>query len=245
MNSVQVLVGMTVILAATGDAQITYPTAPRSPATAANTWMKTPSDVRAADDVPGGVRMERDKIWDGLIGARYALTPDEASRHGISEGSSYDRPAEIPEFPNRVVLIGTFSAYKCVLTSSTRAIYTEVTIDVSNVFEDASGRARAGGRIIVIFPGGTVKTAAGQIISYLTQPRAYFMQPNKVYLLALGYHADGDFYGFAKDWDVSDGTVRADSGIDRVREQEGNSTLIGLTRDQLIRSLSEHFLGKQ
>lgn len=245
MKPAAALLGVLVILATAATGQTAHSTGPGTPAVGANAWMKTPTDASSADDVPGMIRMDRDRVWDGLIGARYALTPEEALRYGIGEGASYAPVAEIPEFPNRRVLIGTFSRYRSILTFSTRAIYTEVTVDVTNVFEDASGEARAGWKITIIFPGGTVKTADGQIISYLTQPRAHFMQQGKTYLLVLGYHADGDSYAVNKDWDVSDGIVRADSALDRVRVKEGTSTLVGLTKDQLIRSLNERFSVKQ
>jgi hypothetical protein len=244
MKSIELLLGLAAISAVVGVGQ-----APRSAAgpksiAAPNAWMKTPTDPSVPDGTPEAVRMQRDAVWDGLIGARLPLTPENAWRSGISEGSSLGEPAEIMEVPNRAVLIGHFASFRSILTSSGRAIYTEVTVQASNVFEDISGRSRESGTATVIFPGGTVKTADGQVMSFLTQPRTYFMQPGKTYLLVLAYHADGDFYGFGKDWDVSDGTVRADNGLDRRREREGRSTLIGLSTEQLIRLLSERFKGK-
>jgi hypothetical protein len=217
----------------------------RDPTAAANAWMKTPTDVSTPDVVPGTLRADRDRVWDGLIGARLPLTPEEASQHGISEGAHWATEAEIPDQPDRAVLIGRFSGFRSVLTASTRAIYTEVTVDVSNVFEDASGHAKPGGRITITFPGGTVMTSTGQNISYLTQPRAYFIQPSKTYLLILEYYADGDSYALAKDWDISDGTVKANTARDVQRAKDGTSTLVGLTTDQLTRSLTERFRVKQ
>ena len=81
-----------------------------------NAWMKTPTDASAPDDVPAPVRMRRDQVWDGLIGARFVLTPETAPQDGISEGSFLGKPAEILEVPNRAVLIGRFTGYRSVLT---------------------------------------------------------------------------------------------------------------------------------
>jgi hypothetical protein len=217
----------------------------RDPTVTANAWMKTPTDLSTPDVVLGILRTDRDPVWDGLIGARSALTPEEATQHGIAEGAHFATEAEIPDIPDRAVLIGRFSGFRSVLTASTRAIYTEVSVDVSNVFEDVAGHAKPGGQITIILAGGTVKTLAGQIISYLTQPRAYSIQPNKAYLLVLGYYAEGDSYGLAKDWDITDGTVKANTALDMQRAKDGKSTLVGMTKDQLINSLTGRFLPKQ
>ena len=230
-----------------GKAQVARAGTSQSPVAAANAWMKTPTDAKLSDDVPGNVRAERDTVWDGLIGTPYPLTPDEAPHHGISEGAIGGELSQIPEIANvpyRSVLIGRFAAFRSVLTASNRAVYTEATIDIDSTFEDASGLAHPNGRLTIIFPGGTVRTTAGQTISYLTQPRSYFMKPGGTYLLVLAFHPDGSFYGLANDWDLSDGTVRANSGIDRMREQRALSTFIGLTRDQLVSALNARFSRK-
>ena len=78
-------------------------------------------------------------------------------------------------------------------------------------------------------------------MSFLTDSRPYFVQPGKAYLLLLGYQAHGDYYQLANSWDLSDGTVRANSGIDHQRELEGGSELLGLTQEQLIHLLKGRF----
>src|SRR3984957_20898928 len=68
------------------NAQVARGAAPINPAAAPNAWMKTPTDASAPDVAIPSTRSERDAVWDGLIGARYELTPAEAASHGISEG---------------------------------------------------------------------------------------------------------------------------------------------------------------
>lgn len=207
---------------------------------APNAWMNEPTDLSVPDQTLTSIRFERDQVWDAAIGASLPLTQYNASGYAISEGSFLGKQPEILEFPNRAVLIGKFKSHRSVLTASRRAVYTEVAISVRHVFEDATGGATAGAQITLIFPGGTVK-AAGETISYMTQPRHYFLQPGKTYVLILEYHKKGNFYGFGKDWDLSNGIVMPDSDIDRKRQIEGSSTLVGMKEQDLIRSLSERF----
>jgi hypothetical protein len=187
------------------------------------------------------VRSIRDEYFDRIIGHREVLTPENASRHFIGEGSFLGEQPEILEFPNRAVLIGTFSSYKSVLSASGRAIYTEAAIRVLEKFEDVSGASQPGVDITIALAGGTVSGSEAGTISYLTQPRSFFVQPGKTYLFVLGYHAVGDFYMVGKDWDLSDGTARANSSLDLRRQGAGTSILIGLTRAQLVQSLNKRF----
>jgi hypothetical protein len=210
---------------------------------AANAWMRVPFSLAASrEEVPPYLRSQRDQYFDnGLVGESSPLTPETAGRKAISEGATFGPQPEIPAIDHRTIVIGTFISHQAVLTASGRAIYSGVIFRLSHVFENAGGRAAPGANLTLIFPGGTVRTADGRDMSFLTHPRAYFVQPGKTYLLVLEYHADGDFYILGKSWDLSDGTVRANSGIDRKRETEGRSTLLGLSQDQLIRVLNERF----
>jgi hypothetical protein len=198
----------------------------------ANDWMKIPTDAAAKDDVPGAIRYERDQIFDKALGYESPLTPESAPGYHIPEGGVYypNGPSEFNTFENRAVLIGTFTKSKGVVTQSGRAIY-----------EDVSGHATPGSDITLIFAGGAIKTGDGRVISFLLDPRTYFPQPGRTYLMVLGYHPDGDFYGREKEWDVSDGIARPNSDFDRTLGEKGRSSVIGLTTDQLIRFLNERF----
>jgi hypothetical protein len=202
--------------------------------------MQVPSDASLPDLVLPSSRFQRDQFWDELIGDNAPLRPESAKGGGISEGLYLKEPPEILEIPHRAVVAGVFTEWRSVLTTSGRAVYTEVTVHVSHVFED-SGHAMPDSDITITVPGGTVKTLSGQLISYLTEPRSFFIQPKHTYLFVLSYHTDGDFYAFGKDFDISDGVVRADSSWDRRREEQGRSSLVGQTTEEMIRSLSARF----
>ena len=203
--------------------------------------MTIPTDATLPDLAPSAIRYDRDRVWDTAIGADSTLTAETAAGHSISDGSYLGEPPEIPDIPNRAVLIGTFTGWKSVLTASWRAIYTEVTIQVSHVFEDVQGRATAASSITIIFAGGTVKTADGQTISFMTNARSQVIEPKKTYLLVLEHRTAGDFYILGTDFELSDGIVRADNSRDRIRYEQGRSSLVGLTVDELVRLLDEKF----
>lgn len=207
---------------------------------AANSWIKTPTPDSSPDNVPPPIRSARSEFFDKGIGAASQLTPDSAAAVHLSEGSHFnvtgETPPEIPDAAARAVLTGTFIGYRSVLTSSRRSIYTEVNITVSHVFE-APERLAEGSTITLALPGGTVGTTNGTI-SYLTDPKAYSIEPNKRYLFVLSYHPKGDFYSLIATWNLSTGVVKPNSGAEQARAEAGESLLVGLTEDQLIPALN-------
>ena len=81
--------------------------------------------------------------------------------------------------------------------------------------------------------GGTVTLGSGRTLYYHTSPRKLFLEPDHKYLLVLSYHSEGDFYQYVDDWDISTGTVRANTDRTQYLAREGRSSLDGLTVQQL------------
>lgn len=216
----------------------TYHRAQNSTGTAANAWMRIPTlYADRSAGISASLRAERDQFWDGISDERAPLTPESAASTAVSDGSLSSTPPEIAQVPNRVILTATFMRFRSILTASERAVYTDVTFRVHEVFQVRAGHAHPGDYIDVSLFGGTVITPAGQVLSYLVQPRQFFLQPGKRYLLVLTYHDLGDFYQAADDWDISDGVVRPNSSASLRRTREGRSSLSGLATDQLPRAL--------
>jgi hypothetical protein len=205
---------------------------------APNLWMTYPVAWSPANDaVPSAVRQMRDQYMDESIGFGVPLTPANAKSRVYSEGVPFPNQPELPELSNRSIVIGTFVSYQPVLSKSGRAVYTEATFSVSNVFQDASGTVKPGSSIVVILRGGTVQTDAGVVLSYLTQRLSYCVGPGNTYLLAFSFQPNGNFYVIGKDWDLTTGTAKLNSfngaGVP--------STLVGLSIPQLISTLNAHF----
>jgi hypothetical protein len=193
--------------------------------------------VPGNDPVPSSVRQQRDQYFDELIGLPSALTPANVKSTGFSLGVPLPNQTEIPVLPDRAVVIASFSSYQPVLSRSGRSIYTEVTFSVSNSFQDPAGGIKTGSTIVLILPGGTVRTEAGLVLSFLTQPRRYFVAPGRIYLLALSFHSVGNFYSLGKNWDLTTGVVQQNFGASK----QAPSTLVGLTVPQLITTLNAQF----
>jgi len=200
---------------------------------APNNWMKQPTPISESRDSQLPERAARDAFWDQ--GFRYIalLTPANARDVQISEGSVYrvGPPPAIPVYEDRVLLIGKFLRHKSVLSSSRHCVYSEIAIGVEDLFEFGKSPAASGGELTVILAGGSVSLPDGQVISFLTQPRHFSLQREHEYLLALAYQRDGNFYSVAESWDVSDGTVRVNSGTAVL------PGIVGLTRTQLVARL--------
>ncbi len=191
----------------------------------------------ATDPVPSPIRQTRDRYFDQLIGDRKPLTPENVKGTVISEGVPLPNQSEIPELPNRALVIATFISYQPVLSKSGKMIYTEATFSVNNMFEDNSGHAIPGSNLVLIIPGGTVVTTNGVVLSFLTQPRRFSVSLGRTYLLAMSYHAGGVFFILGKDWDVTEGVVKANFSTSR----KAPASLIGLTLPQLVAKLDAQF----
>jgi hypothetical protein len=170
---------------------------------------------------------------------REPLTPGSVKGAGISEGVPLANQSEIPDLPNRALVIGTFISYQPVLSRSGRAIYTEATFSVIRRFEDTSTHATSGSSFVLIIPGGTV-TTHGMVLSFLTQPRHFSVSPGRTYLLAMSYHAEGAFFILGKDWDVTEGVVKVDVSTPR----NAPTSFIGLTMQELVAKLDAQFGNK-
>jgi len=152
-----------------------------------------------------------------------------------SGDDDYAMAPEIKEVQNRVILTGAFTGHRSVLSASEFSLYTEVTLRVDEVFDDqsSSGHPFRNRDITLLLSGGTVTLRSGRILSHNTPPRRLFLEPDHKYLLVLSYHSDGDFYQYLDDWDISDGTVRANTYRTEYAARSGRSHLSGLTVEQL------------
>jgi hypothetical protein len=212
--------------------------------------MQTPSEVSSRDDLSPYFRHLRDEYWDFRYGNFGVLTPQTHIYWGQAFGPWIgDNGLELPNLgKNEGGLIGTFARFKSVLSASGRAIYTDVTFTVGHVFLDAAGgHAALGGEITIDIIGGTVRTPSGEIISEYTEPRAYFMQPGRTYVLwGLVYEANGGFYTSGiPDWELLDGVVRANFDVAAAKAHGRATAFIGLTQDELIPLIHERFLKKR
>jgi hypothetical protein len=204
---------------------------PAADVSAANAWMRVP----AQDDkqsVTSSLRRERDSFWDKAIGAHEALTTTQPGM-AISEGAWSAEEPEIPKMPNRAIITGRFVSYRSILSVSERSIYTEVTISIEKVFEAKADSAMPGQKITLALPGGTVVAPSGKVITNLTQPRKYFVQPGRRYLFVLTYQPTIDCYFLGDDWDISEGTVRINSLRSQAISSLGHSSLNGLSEHEL------------
>jgi hypothetical protein len=206
--------------------------------TPANLWMTHPvSWAPSADSVPTSLRQQRDQYFDGLIGLPSPITPANMKSRELSDGTTFGAQPEIPNIPNRAIFIATFASYQPVLSRSGRAIYTEIRFVVSNIFQDRAGNLKPGSDLVLIIPGGTIKTETGVVLSFLTRPRHYSVTAGGTYLLIASYHNSGAFYILGKSWDLSGGVVRRNFDS----SSQTPSTLIGLSVPELIASLNAQF----
>jgi hypothetical protein len=202
---------------------------------AANAWMLTPTPyLEWNNNIATSVRAARDRYIDrGAVGQKYPLTSPHADPLGPGIGDGIPK-SDIRPVANRVILTGTFTNHRSVLSASEFSLYTEVTMRVDNVFEDQSNSgAIPYEEITILVGGGTVFLKDGRILSYGTQPVPFSLQPDHKYLLMLSYYREGDFYLVADDWDISDGIVLPNTRPGEYRAQHGLSALSGLTMEQL------------
>lgn len=203
----------------------------------ANAWMKTVSPyIDPASTANDSIRVARDRFWDDSpIASRVRLTPALACCTAISDGSFGPNKPEIPAVRNRHILVGTFTAFRSILTASGRCVYTDVSFRVGHVMEGAG--LEAGQTITVSLHGGTVMDSNGQVISYLTQSHELFIQPARTYLMVLSFQPAGNFFTLVDDWDLTDGTATPNSIFNRSVSRDGRSVIAGKSEDQIAETL--------
>ncbi len=214
---------------------------PSAPANAANAWMKVPSANDVPDTVSPDARKLRDNRFDKGLASPVKITPDNASSFHVAEGSVLNltgKPLggikEFPAVPDRCVVIATFTGYRTFFSASELSICTEIYLTVSYVFESNGISLALGSSITTAVPGGTIRLPSGEKMSLLTDPKAFFLQPGKEYLLVLQYDAPTQLFTIINDWVISHGAVQANSSIEKRRASLGLSTVIGRSKAQVI-----------
>ena len=207
---------------------------PRPP----NAWLLQPTPLpKEGKEQLTPERIGRDAFWDKLFQFVKPLTPTNAGDVQTSEGSTYNAKPGLADYPNRILLIAKFGRHHSVLTPSRKCIYTEITFAVKEVFERGNTSLAPGDKFTLTYPGGTIALPDGELISFLTHPKPYWLQPNHTYLLSLHFESDGDFYTVNESWDVTDGTVHANI-IEVGQAQQHTSGVVGLTRAELTAALA-------
>jgi hypothetical protein len=176
--------------------------------------------------VPGSLRAQRDLFWNAAIDWLIGPTGD------IEEptGNDIDLTADPFDVPGAVILTATVGGYRTV--SSALKPYVEATLCVGRVFGNWSGAAHPSSEQHI-----TILAKGDWASDFRTPPDPYrlelTLQPERTYLLILTYHGFGDFYELGDSWDISDGTVRANSPVTKYQAERGVSPLEGLTVQQV------------
>jgi len=215
---------------------------------AANAWMLTPTPYRDWNKgVSPEIRAARDDYSDRITPPAFAQPVSNPPRRlpltspGFYEyvtPSGCDGAGSGPEIrnhPNGIVLAARFTKYRSVLSASGYSLYSELTLNVEQVFEDRSGSGYLAlqREMTVLVPGGTITLPSGKTLSYKTGPREWSLQPEHSYLMVLAYYKEGDFYLVTDDWDISDGVTRPNDCRTDYWERTGRSSLSGLSVQQL------------
>lgn len=215
---------------------------------AANAWMLTPTPyLEWNKGVSPEIRAARDQYMDRITPPAFAQPLSDPPRRlpltspGFYEyvtPSGCDGAASGPEIrrrPDGVILTARFTRFRSVLSASGYSLYSEVTLNVKQVFEDQSGAGYLAPQqeTTVLVPGGTIALPSGKTLGYKTGPREWSLQPGHSYLMVLSYHKAGDFYFVTDDWDISDGLARPNDCRTDYWERTGRSSLGGLSVQQL------------
>lgn len=213
----------------------------------ANEWMKKASPpLEEADTIAPVVRYDRDTFFDDTIGSPEPLTPGTASRSHMSEGSVY---GEVPEIPplnaNSLIITGRFESYRSILSASHRSVYTDIHVSVQRiVYQGSEIHVTPGADITIDVGGGTVDLGDGRVLSYLTDPREYALQPSRDYLLVLTHVPSGDFFTVDRNWDITDAIVKPNTWHEAILAKKGRSRLSGLSVEAAISEVKKQLPGQ-
>jgi hypothetical protein len=181
------------------------------------------------------VRAQRDHYWNESI--EWLIGPD--GEVAEPTGGSIDLSADPFDVPGAVILTATVDRYR--IFSSALKPYVEATLCVGYVFGDWSGEAHPSSKqhITILAKGDWGADFKAPDPNRLEAA----LQPGRTYLLVLAYHRVGDFYEYRDSWDVSDGTVRANSPVTKYQAEHGLSPIEGLRVEQIGPAL-KHILSE-
>ena len=191
---------------------------------------KSSPSCPANQEVPASRRAQRDHYWNEATA--WLIGPyGEIEEPSVG---SIDLTVDPFDVPDKVILTATYMNYRHVLSAN--APYLELTLCVDHVFGSWSDVARPSPHHNV-----TLLQRGGRQRQYDMPPMAgadpdlaeIDLLPGHKYLLILSCQGAGDFYEEHDSWDITDGTVRANSPVTKYQATQGRSRVEGLTVQEL------------
>jgi len=194
--------------------------------TAANRWRLTPAEASSeGDTVFPAVRAARNSYFLSLL----SEIPNGLGILGQYDSNKPDVSTAAAD--SRLLwVVGTFESSRVYSAdNSNRFLYTEIELRVETIIRKPNMSSPAVGSTINIYLlGGKLRTADGDVHASALSPERFSLEPGHRYILALAPEPDGLFVN-VKDWDVTDGVVKASSEVDEARVRRGRSYLVGLS----------------
>ena len=188
---------------------------------------KSSTSCPANQEIPASLRAQRDHYWNEATA--WLMGP-----YGEIEepsGGSIDLTVDPFDVPGKVILTATYMNYRRVLSAN--APYLELTLCVDHVFGSWSDVARPSPHynVTLLQRGGSLRQY-DMAVADLDLAQIDLL-PGHKYLLILSYQSVGDFYEERDTWDITDGTVRANSPVTKYQATQGRSRVEGLTVQEL------------
>ncbi|HYI92861.1 MAG TPA: hypothetical protein VEX68_04910 [Bryobacteraceae bacterium] len=117
----------------------------------------------------------------------------------------------LPELPideSDVVVVGEVSTVQPFLTSSQTSLYTEYTIQISEMVKSSASAAMKNS-LIVLRRGGTARLDTGRVIAWNVHGEGDHYLRGETYLFFLTYRPEQEGYHVLKVWRVKDGVLKA------------------------------------
>jgi hypothetical protein len=197
------------------------------PPDAANSWQGILREGKTLVPVPTHAQaIERGAFSDALTGTA-TLVDDyvgEPQRIGSGSGEPGD---ELPTAISDAVVVADFTDHEGVISPSRKSAYTAIAFYVERSLKDKTGLSKPGSTITVFYPGGTVRTNSGRVVSFEVVPIDLAVRLGHKYLLFLQYNRSGNFYTILKSWEITKGIMVPNSHLDKNREINHESEYAG------------------
>lgn len=200
-----------------------------------------PPSPTADTRTPAEISIE-DNYFDSWSEASDPLDGPPVQRPGTVVGSSPGGlDQDFPIWSRDEVVVAHFSTWLSHLSSSHRAVYTTVYLQVDRVVSDKSGQLVAGSVTPLLIPGGIILAPGTQkVISHLLRAGDFPLEPNTEYLIFLNQEPSLPFYQYAKAWKVDKGILEPVNKYDAFRVAQGRSTHSGMSLESAINELNSH-----
>lgn len=217
-----------------------------------NAFQSPLSSKNAKDSVSEAVRRNRNKVFD-ILAPRPSISTPDSPIVLLSTSATVESMPEFPSAKSDLIVLGVPVSKTSFLTENRRAVYTEITFEVSEVISMSTDVGSSPDEIarehpktiVVLEPGGKVIGQDGAEFSHKVNGTGSSIAVGRKYVLFLRTRRSADCSLVIKAWDLTSGFAQPTSLEDIQRASQNLSTYSGLPESEFLAALRKERSGQK